>query len=120
MESFDRDIVMITSDWEKGLYTGVETVGRLLGLAASYELDRIVDATPERLRQKLVERLMEIATAEGPYFQISGGIYAFETEPDPVVRKRMWDEHQARVREDAKEFESVIIPAVKKWARKRS
>ncbi|WP_437681450.1 hypothetical protein [Sorangium sp. So ce131] len=109
---------MIAS-WDDGLLARGEVVSRLIDLLTPANVAEVVAATPDEWRTELVDHLRAISEAEGPRVWICGGIYRYESEPDPVRRAEMKAEgERCRAAKEA-HFDNVIRPAIRAWLRQQ-
>lgn len=113
-------VVPIVAQYQQGLWTVAEVLGRLVDLAPRHDLEGVIAALPAELRVRLSTRLLELAGSRPPYILVGDATYSWRHEPDPsehATRLAELDEHEQR---ELRRFETLVLPAVRDWAARRA
>ena len=102
--SLEDQVAEMLADYASGLYTRGELRSRVIAWLTPTNIDAVLAALPDAWRPEIERHLRSLSGYE-PLIGISGAIYKWETEPDPMRREEMLAEHleaQARAKEHSK------------------
>ena len=116
----ESELATILQTYEEGLLSNGEAISRLVDLAGLTDVDAVVSAVPAFLRGELTESLFAVAAHEGPYVLVSGGIYEYELETDPVRRREKLEAVQKARLHEQKQFDTIIRPKIRAWAQRHA
>ena len=112
-------VAAILAAWDCGAVTHAEVTNKIYELLTPANIDEVVAATSGEWRDDLVDHLRDIGESEGPLITISGGIWAWELERDPVRRAEMLAAHERERAAEAAHFDQVMRPAIRAWLRRQ-
>ncbi len=107
--------------WEHGALNRGDLEERIFTLATETNIDKVLSRLPAPWADVLLAQLQ--GWAEGPDREplfIFGGIYAYETEPNPLKAAEMRRELEEQQAADVKHFKEVILPIIRTWWAKRT
>jgi|KBSMisStaDraftv2_1062788.scaffolds.fasta_scaffold2362633_1 hypothetical protein len=118
MSDVVAQVTEVMALWNDGMLGRGEVAPRLADLLTATNIDEVWAATPDEWRADLLKYLEGLA-GDGELISISGGIYMYEVEPDPVRRAEMKAEVEREEAARNAYIEQVIVPALRNWLRGR-
>jgi hypothetical protein len=112
-----RRIAKAIARWEASDATFFDVAAVVMDVIDEDSVGEAMNALPESLRGEMADWFegYRTASSDAELLTISGGVYRWEREADPVLREKMKRESEADDARRQLRFMNVTLPAIKRW-----